>query len=168
MNSKDLSLLSEAYQQVQQNQTLEEGPLSQFAAKAGAAKDALVQGVKNVAHVASGKGGNVQDEKGRQGTLPSWKKTYETSKRDRIVQSLTNSIIDDIKGMELFPAGFEPSEQDKEWWSDVINTYIDNYKAQVTKSGRVSKKPFKKEPSVAYPQGINKEKEFSSVTGASV
>jgi len=150
MNNKDLALLSEAYNKVQQNTVEEAGVFSQFAAKAGAAKDAFKQGLHNVAHVASGKGGNEQVEGGRQRILPSWKKTYAHSKQANIAKSLANDIINDIKGTGLVPAGYNIDDQHVKYWEEAINTYVDFIN---NKKGRKK-----------YPEEENKSGAFHSTT----
>jgi hypothetical protein len=125
MNNKDLSLLSEAYSQIQRNTVEEAGFLSQLGAKAEAVKDAFKQGVENVKHVVKGEGGNARNEKGQVKPIVGWKKTYEHSKQANISKSLASDIINDIKGTGLVPAGYNIDEQHLKYWEEAINKYVD-------------------------------------------
>lgn len=125
MNNKDLSLLSEAYNKVQQKTLEEAGFSSQLAARAGAAKDAIKHGLKNIAHVARGEGGNIRNAKGQVRPLTGWKKTYEAGKQSRIAKSLAQDIINDIKYTGLVPAGFTIDQTHVQYWEEAINRYVD-------------------------------------------
>lgn len=125
MNNNDFKLLSEAYTSVQQKTIEEAGFLSQMAARGHAAKEALKQGVKNVAHVASGKGGDIQSEKGQRKTLPGWSKVYRQEKQVKAAATLANDIIKDIKALGLVPAGYVLTPEHTKYWEEAINTYVD-------------------------------------------
>ena len=125
MRDKDYDMLAEAYGEVQKHTLEEAGMLSQLAAKGKAGIDAFKQGVKNVAHVASGKGGGQQTANGQfKGSIPGWKGTYDKAKQEHIAKSLAQDIINDIKGTGLVPDGYALDETHVKYWEDAITTYI--------------------------------------------
>jgi hypothetical protein len=126
---KDDQMLNAMYAKVHQEVIEEAGVFSRVGARLGGAYDAAKQAVGDVATAVSGKAPAPD---------AGWRGKYAAGKQERIIGTLTDDIINDLKKLGLISS---PQDINKKELEGVLNKYLDGINANTKTPTAASREP---------------------------
>jgi hypothetical protein len=126
---KDDQMLNAMYIKVHQEVIEEAGLFSRVGARLGGAYDAAKQAVGDVATAVSGKAPAPD---------AGWRGKYTAGKQERIIGTLTDDIINDLKKLGLISS---PQDVNKKELEGVLNKYLDGINANTKTPTAASREP---------------------------
>lgn len=147
---KDDQMLNEMYAKVHQEVIEEAGLFSRVGARLSGAYDAAKQAVGDVATAVSGKAPAPD---------AGWRGKYTAGKQEKIIGTLTDDIINDLKKLGLISS---PQDVNKKDLEGVLNKYLDGINANTKTPTAASREPV---TPAAAPVSIPEPHETGSLVG---